>query len=171
MPTPTRCQHKYFDGILTALNPNAPNPYLVRPTQKGQSQKSPASSTRRIGGFKKKQTFTATQLASQGELSCWWGKYRKLLTCRPITSMRSTAPGRTRTRCESNQDAGGQIPVPNPPDVAQKATYVLPDTGHKRRSEAANLSAKSPKRAARGYRNHERYRPRLLLYTAAQQAC
>ena len=39
------------------------------------------------------------------------------------------------------------------------------------RSEAANLSAKNLKRAARGYRNHEHYRLRLLLYTAAQQAC
>ncbi|TQS88265.1 ISL3 family transposase [Arthrobacter sp. TS-15] len=39
------------------------------------------------------------------------------------------------------------------------------------RSEAANLSAKNLKRAARGYRNHDHYRLRLLLYTAAQQAC
>jgi transposase len=39
------------------------------------------------------------------------------------------------------------------------------------RSEAANLSAKNLKRAARGYRNHEHYRLRLLLYAAAQQAC
>ncbi|GAA4038278.1 ISL3 family transposase [Arthrobacter methylotrophus] len=39
------------------------------------------------------------------------------------------------------------------------------------RSEAANLSAKNLKRVARGYRNHEHYRLRLLLYTAAQQAC
>jgi transposase len=39
------------------------------------------------------------------------------------------------------------------------------------RSEAANLNAKNLKRAARGYRNHEHYRLRLLLYTAAQQAC
>ncbi|WP_229995055.1 transposase, partial [Arthrobacter sp. Bi26] len=39
------------------------------------------------------------------------------------------------------------------------------------RSEAANLSAKNLKRAARGYRNHDHYRLRLLLYTAAQQEC
>jgi transposase len=39
------------------------------------------------------------------------------------------------------------------------------------RSEAANLSAKNLKRAGRGYRNHGHYRLRLLLYTAAQQAC
>ncbi|QOD02197.1 transposase [Pseudarthrobacter sp. BIM B-2242] len=38
------------------------------------------------------------------------------------------------------------------------------------RSEAANLSAKNLKRAARGYRNHDHYRLRLVLYTAAQQA-
>lgn len=38
------------------------------------------------------------------------------------------------------------------------------------RSEAANLNAKNLKRAGRGYRNHDNYRLRLLLYTAAQIA-
>ncbi|WP_422387513.1 ISL3 family transposase [Arthrobacter sulfonylureivorans] len=39
------------------------------------------------------------------------------------------------------------------------------------RSEAANLTAKNLKRIGRGYRNHGHYRLRLLLYTAAKQAC
>jgi transposase len=39
------------------------------------------------------------------------------------------------------------------------------------RSEAANLNAKTLKRVGRGYRNHDNYRLRLLLYTAAQTAC
>jgi len=39
------------------------------------------------------------------------------------------------------------------------------------RSEAANLTAKNLKRIGRGYRNHDHYRLRILLYTAGLRPC
>ena len=39
------------------------------------------------------------------------------------------------------------------------------------RSEAANLTAKNLKRIGRGYRNHDHYRVRILLYTAGLRPC
>lgn len=39
------------------------------------------------------------------------------------------------------------------------------------RSEAANLTAKNLKRIGRGYRNHDHYRLRILLYAAGLRPC
>lgn len=53
----------------------------------------------------------------------------------------------------------------------KETAHDLPDQGHERAQRSSEPQRQNLKRAARGYRNHEHYRLRLLLYTAAQQAC
>ncbi|MFZ1285450.1 MAG: transposase [Candidatus Phosphoribacter sp.] len=45
-----------------------------------------------------------------------------------------------------------------------------PDPRHQRQAEAANVTVKNIKRTGRGYRSHQNYRCRIMLYNAARMA-
>jgi DNA-binding NarL/FixJ family response regulator len=54
--------------------------------------------------------------------------------------------------------------------VERHVSNIFLKLGVKNRTEAANLNAKTFKRAGRGYRNHDNYRSRIMAYAPTQVA-